>query len=128
MRTMLAARLHEFGKPFSLDRVPVPTPDPDQVLVSVRACNVVPNLANVVTHYPTWFPFLPLPKLSATFGLDVAGEIAEVGSKVTHIAAGDRVYVNPMRTCGSCKACRSGDPVANRKGLQLLGIQSGHFV
>jgi alcohol dehydrogenase len=111
-KTMLAARLHEFGQPFSLDTVPVPTPGPTDVLVSVRACNVVPNLANVITHYPKWFPYLPLPKLPATFGLDVSGIVAEVGSKVIGVSAGDRVYITPERSCGACKACRSDDPTA----------------
>ena len=111
-KTMLAARLHEFGQPFSLDQVPVPTPRPTDVLISVRACNVVPNLANVITHYPKWFPYLPLPKLPATFGLDVSGVVAEVGSQVIGIAPGDRVYVTPERSCGACKACRSDDPTA----------------
>jgi alcohol dehydrogenase len=111
-KTMLAARLREFGKPFSLEEVPVPAPRPTDVLISVRACNVVPNLANVITHYSTWFPYLPLPKLPATFGLDVSGVVAEVGSQVLGIAPGDRVYVNPQRSCGGCKACRSGEPIA----------------
>ena len=107
-KTMLAARLHEFGQPFSLDTLPIPTPGPTDVLVSVRACNVVPNLANVITHYSTWFPYLPLPKLPATFGLDVSGVVADVGSHVLGISPGDRVYVTPQRSCGACKACRSG--------------------
>src|SRR6476469_7227669 len=104
-KTMLAARLHEFGKPFSLDTIPVPEPGPTEVVVGVRACNVVPNLGNVITHYSKWFPYLPLPKLPATFGLDVAGVVAQVGSQVLGISPGDRVYVTPQRACGSCKAC-----------------------
>lgn len=119
---MLAARLHEFGQPFSLDTIPVPTPQPSEVLVSVRACNVVPNLANVITHYPKWFPYLPLPKLPATFGLDVAGVVAAVGSQVLGIKPGDRVYVTPQRACGGCKACRSNYPT----GCQSLTFQ-GYF-
>jgi alcohol dehydrogenase len=111
-KTMLAARLHEFGKPFSLDTVPIPEPKSTEVLIEVRACNVVPNLANVINHYASWFPYLPLPTLPATFGLDVAGVVADVGSQVLGLSRGERVYVNPARTCGSCKACRSADPVA----------------
>ena len=119
---MLAARLHEFGQPFSLDEIVIPAPRPTDVLVSVRACNVVPNLTNVITHYPKWFPYLPLPKLPATFGLDVAGVVAEVGSQVLGIVPGDRVYVTPQRGCGSCKACRSDYP----NGCQALTFQ-GYF-
>ena len=76
MTTMLAARLHKVGEPMRLERVPVTQPRPTDVLVAVKACGVVPNLINVLTHWQTWFPELPLPKLLAIFGLDVAGEVA----------------------------------------------------
>ena len=44
MPTMIAARLHEYGKPMTLDRIEVPEPRPTDVLVEVKACGVVPNL------------------------------------------------------------------------------------
>jgi alcohol dehydrogenase len=34
--------------------------------------------------------------------------VAAVGSQVRLIRPGDRVYVNPARGCGSCRACRGG--------------------
>src|ERR1700678_2888254 len=80
--TMLAARLHKFGEPMRLERVPVPEPRPTDVLIAVKACGVVPNLNNVLTHWQGWFPELPLPELPAIFGLDVAGEVAAVGDLV----------------------------------------------
>ena len=69
----------------------------------------MPNLINVLTHWQTWFPELPLPKLPAIFGLDVAGVIAAVGEQVQNFRKGDRVYVNPGLFCGSCPACRADD-------------------
>ena len=111
-QTMRAARLHEIGKPFQLDTIPLPEVRPTDVLVEVKAAGVVPNLRNVVTHYPKWFPFLPLPALPAIYGLDSAGVVAQVGSRVrADIKPGDRVYVNPGLSCGSCLACRRGDPI-----------------
>src|SRR4051795_2741142 len=107
-RTMRAARLHEVGQPMQLDDVPVPVPGPTDVLVAVRAVNIVPNLANILDNWTTWFPMNPLPTLPAIFGLDPAGVIEEVGSSVEHFSVGDRVYVNPGRSCGSCRACREG--------------------
>jgi len=108
--TMLAARLHATGQAMKLERVPVPAPRATDVLVAVKACGVVPNLINVLTHWQTWFPELPLPKLPAIFGLDVAGEIAVVGDLVQNFRKGDRVYVNPGLFCGSCPACRGDEP------------------
>ena len=109
MPTMLAARLHEIGKPMQLEQVPIPTPRPNDVVVQVKACNVVPNLKNVLATYAEWFPYLPLPKLPAIFGLDSAGVVTQVGDQVRGIKVGDRVYVNPGLSCGSCRACRRGE-------------------
>jgi D-arabinose 1-dehydrogenase-like Zn-dependent alcohol dehydrogenase len=109
MTTMLAARLHQIGEPMQLENLPVPTPRPTDVVVQVKACNLVPNLKNVLATYAEWFPYLPLPKLPAIFGLDSAGIITEVGSQVSDLKVGDRVYVNPGVSCGACRACRQGE-------------------
>lgn len=112
MDLMSAARLHDVASPFVVDRVPVPSLGDDDVLVRVRACGVVPNLKNVAYHYPEWFPFLPLPALPAIYGLDPAGEIVAAGRHVDGLAQGQRVYVNPARSCGTCTKCRRGDTVS----------------
>jgi alcohol dehydrogenase len=52
-----------------------------------------------------------MPPLPAIFGLDPTGVIAKVGEQVHSIRPGDRVYVNPARKCGSCRMCRSGEPL-----------------
>jgi threonine dehydrogenase-like Zn-dependent dehydrogenase len=107
MTMMQVARLHAFGAPMVLESMPVPSPRPTDVLVAVKTCGVVPNLINVLSHWQTWFPELPLPKLPAIFGLDVAGVIAAVGEQVQNFRAGNRVYVTPGLFCGSCPACRA---------------------
>ena len=110
MATMIAARLHAYGSPMTLDRIPVPEPRPTDVLVEVKACGVVPNLARVVSNFfGTLTPDNKMmPPLPAIFGLDPAGVVAKVGAQVLSIRPGDRVYVNPARSCGSCRMCRSG--------------------
>jgi D-arabinose 1-dehydrogenase-like Zn-dependent alcohol dehydrogenase len=108
--TMRAARLHKVGAAFEIDEVPIPVPRPTDVLIKIKACNVVPNLHNVITHYAKWFPYLPLPELPAIYGLDATGMVAALGSQVHGIEVGERVYVNPGRSCGGCIACRRGEP------------------
>src|SRR5256884_4353610 len=39
-RTMKAAVVREFGKPLTIEEVPVPRPDPGHVLVKIEACGV----------------------------------------------------------------------------------------
>jgi D-arabinose 1-dehydrogenase-like Zn-dependent alcohol dehydrogenase len=110
MSTMIAARLHAFGQPMTLDRIPMPEPRAGDVLVEVKACGIVPNLARVVSNFfGTQTPDLKaMPPLPAIFGLDPTGVVAKVGDQVRAIRPGERVYVNPARSCGSCRMCRSG--------------------
>jgi alcohol dehydrogenase len=112
MSTMIAARLHAYGKPMTLDRIDVPQPRPTDVLVEVKACGVVPNLARVVSNFfGTLTPDNKMmPPLPAIFGLDPAGVVAKVGEQVFSVRPGERVYVNPGRSCGSCRMCRGGRP------------------
>ena len=113
MPTMIAARLHAYGSPMTLDRIAVPEPRPHDVLVEVKACGVVPNLARVVSNFfGTQVPDLKImPPLPAIFGLDPTGVVVKVGADVLAVRPGDRVYVNPARSCGSCRMCRSGQPL-----------------
>ena len=46
------------------------------------------------------FPFV--------LGHEPAGTVVETGAAVTHLSVGDRVALEPGRTCGHCEFCRSG--------------------
>ncbi|WP_205342682.1 alcohol dehydrogenase catalytic domain-containing protein [Denitrificimonas caeni] len=109
MSFMQAARLHKIGGQFTIDQLPIPEPGSHDVLIRVVASAVIPNLKNVTTHFPEWYPFLPLPELPAIFGLDSAGVVESVGSAVNSFQPGDRVYVNPGIGCGQCRFCNQGD-------------------
>ncbi|SDQ74696.1 L-idonate 5-dehydrogenase [Pseudovibrio sp. Tun.PSC04-5.I4] len=43
-------------------------------------------------------------------GHEMVGVVAEIGTKVTRVAVGDHVAVNPIMPCGSCPACKEGRP------------------
>jgi alcohol dehydrogenase len=110
-KTMRAMRVHDASGRFVLDTIARPELlRPTDVLVSVKASGVVPNLRNVMSNYGER-AYLTVPDLPAIYGLDTAGVVAEVGSAVTGLAPGDRVYINPGRSCGSCHACRIGEPI-----------------
>lgn len=111
-KRMRAAQLHQVGAPLVVDEVDVPVPGDDDILVRVRSCGVVPNLANVLTIWPEVLPNYPLPPLPAIFGLDPAGEIVRIGKNVTDLNVGDRIYVNPIRVCNTCRHCANAEYAA----------------
>jgi alcohol dehydrogenase len=110
MTLMQAARVREPGGKFVVESIERPALRPNDVLVNIKASGVVPNLRNVMNNYGER-AYLTVPELPAIYGLDAAGIVAKVGTRVYGIAPGDRVYINPGRSCGSCHSCRSGEPI-----------------
>ena len=106
-KTMRAARLVTPGEPFVVSEIPVPEVRPGDVLVNVKACGVVPNM-NAVVSGKHWYILPPQP---AVYGLDCAGVIDSVGPGVEAFKPGDRVFINPLLTCGHCHYCLCGQDV-----------------
>ena len=83
--------------------VPTPVPGPGEVLLEVKAA-ALNRLDLWVTR--GWRGLnLAFPHI---MGCDGAGVVAEVAPDVTGHSPGDRVAVNPTRSCGSCEYCLSG--------------------
>src|SRR5215468_10422614 len=92
--TMKALLLRKHGGLEELQVVadyPMPRADAGHVVVHVRASSF--NYHDVFTV--RGMPGIKVP-LPVVIGLDMAGEIAEVGPGVTPWKAGDRVLVNPL--------------------------------
>jgi NADPH2:quinone reductase len=86
---MKAIRVHQFGGPevLKLEEIPTPKPDTGQVLVRVRAAGVNP--------YDTYMragTYAIKPQLPYTPGSDAAGTVEAIGTGVTKVKPGDRVY------------------------------------
>ena len=91
---MKAAVVREHGAPDRLNfetDFPDPKPGPGDVIVAVKASSL--NYHDVFTR--RGMPGIKVP-MPAIMGLDVAGEIAEVGPGVTGWSKGDRVLVDPI--------------------------------
>lgn len=101
---MRAARLHRPGEAFQLDRVDIPRPRPQDALIQVKACGIIPNMNAIVSGKLWHF----LPALPAIMGLDATGIVVEAPKTPSNIKIGDRVYINPFLACGVCHYCRSG--------------------
>jgi S-(hydroxymethyl)mycothiol dehydrogenase len=91
------------GKPVSVEMITVPDPGPGEAVVKVQACGV----CHTDLHYREGgindeFPFL--------LGHEAAGVVESVGSGVTDVDPGDFVILNWRAVCGTCRACKRGQP------------------
>jgi propanol-preferring alcohol dehydrogenase len=101
---MQAAVVHEFGKPLSIEDVPVPRPDSGQILVRVVASGVChTDLHAIEGDWPV------KPKLPFIPGHEAVGYVAAAGPDVTFLKEGDRVGVPWLHSaCGLCEYCLTG--------------------
>jgi NADPH2:quinone reductase len=102
---MKAICVTEYGGPsvLKLEEVPTPQPGPNQVLVRIHAVGV-----NPVDTYLRSNTDNRGPKLPYTPGSDAAGIIEAVGSGVTQVKAGDRVYVGGTLSGAYAEFCLCG--------------------
>jgi NAD+-dependent secondary alcohol dehydrogenase Adh1 len=104
-----AVRVHEYGKPPSIDDIPDPgLQGPLDVLVQVDAAGVCRTDLHIIEGQWAEKSGVELPYV---IGHENAGTVLEVGAAVPNVAPGDKVILHPLVTCGLCPACRRGDDV-----------------
>jgi NADPH:quinone reductase-like Zn-dependent oxidoreductase len=95
--TMRAVTQHQYGDSsvLRLDEVDVPSIEPNEVLIEVRAAAVDRGTEHLMTGRP-WLVRLAgfglLRPKQPVLGLDVAGVVRAVGDEVTRFAVGDEVF------------------------------------
>ncbi len=103
-KTMKAAVVHEFGKPLTIEEVPMPAAGPGQILVKIAAtgvCHTDLHAADGDWPVKPKPPFIP--------GHEGVGHVVAVGAGVRHVKEGDRVGVPWLYTaCGHCSHCLGG--------------------
>jgi propanol-preferring alcohol dehydrogenase len=101
--TMRAMVLEQPSQPLNFMEVPVPEPQPKQVLIQVNTCGVCRTDLHVVDGE------LPHPKLPLILGHEIVGTVVEIGSAVRRFQVGDRIGVPWLGfTDGTCSYCRKG--------------------
>lgn len=84
---------------------PVPEIGPDDVLIKIRKTAI----CGTDIHIYKWDEWsqktVPVPLIT---GHEFMGEIAKVGSHVTHLKIGQRVSGEGHLVCGKCRNCRGG--------------------
>ena len=103
-KTMKAAVVREFGKPLTIEEVPVPEVGPGQILMKVVASGVCHTDLHAADGDWPVKPTLPLIP-----GHEGVGHVAAVGAGVGYVKEGDRVGVPWLHTaCGHCEHCLGG--------------------
>jgi NADPH:quinone reductase-like Zn-dependent oxidoreductase len=100
---MRAVRMHAYGDPsvLSVDDVEPPALGPYDLRVRVRAAGINPVDAKIRSGAQRAIVWLRLPW---TLGMDVSGEVLEVGAKVGGFAVGDEVFASPSHRRMGCYA------------------------
>src|SRR5919198_4413742 len=103
---MKAVRLHGYHQQPVVDEVPEPAvAGPLDVVVRIGGPGVGRTDLHIIGGQ--WAEAMN-PTLPYTLGHENAGWVADVGSAVTNVRAGDTVILHPTPTCGLCRACRAG--------------------
>jgi propanol-preferring alcohol dehydrogenase len=99
---MKAVRLTAIGSPLEEVEIPIPSVGATDILICVEGAGICHSDA----HYRAGVsPVEPLP---LTLGHEVAGIVEKTGANVAGFAAGDRVCVHYLVTCGRCPFCQAG--------------------
>jgi aryl-alcohol dehydrogenase len=99
MQITAAVARERFGD-FSIERVELTDPRPDELLVKI----VASGMCQTDQHGRDGYYNTPLP---AVFGHEGAGVVAAIGSEVRTFVPGDHVVLS-FPWCGSCANCRRG--------------------
>ena len=106
---MIAARLHRYHDPLTVESVPEPTiTGPHDVIVRLGGAGLCRTDLHIQEGQWAEKSGVELPY---TLGHENAGWVHEIGSDVGNVEVGDTVILHPLVTCGLCRACRAGDDV-----------------
>lgn len=96
----MRAAMVEGKRKLVIREVPEPIPDKDEVLIGVRYCGICGS----DLHRYRWGAALGI-------GHEFSGDIVAIGQDVKGLQVGDRVAVEPHRSCGECFWCRRGEEI-----------------
>lgn len=101
---MKVAVMMDIGKINFVDR-PVPVPKADEVLIKIGYVGICGSDLHYYEHGNIG-DFVVEPPF--VLGHEAAGTVVQTGEDVRHLKVGDKVALEPGKTCGNCEFCRSG--------------------
>ena len=102
--TMKVAVMNGIGQMGYTER-PIPTPKDNEVLVKLEYVGICGSdlhyyESGAIGDYAVEPPFV--------LGHEPGGVVVEVGKDVKHLKVGDKVALEPGKTCGQCEFCKTG--------------------
>jgi len=104
MDNMKVAVMTGIGKMAYLER-PIPKPKENEVLVKLEYVGIC---GSDMHYYETGRIGDYIVKPPFVLGHEPGGIVVKTGENVTHLKVGDRVALEPGRTCGQCEFCKTG--------------------
>lgn len=101
---MKVAVMHGIGK-IEMEEREIPKPKADEVLVKLEYVGIC---GSDLHYYETGAIGDFVVKPPFVLGHEPGGTVVEVGENVHHLKAGDRVALEPGKTCGQCEFCKQG--------------------
>lgn len=119
MRAMVLEKVKE---PLVLQEVRLPTVEPFEVLIKIKACGVCHTDLHIVDGE------LSAPSLPLILGHQVVGIVEKLGENVSQLCIGDRVGVPWLGgCCHSCEFCVSGKENLCDNALYTGYLRNGGF-
>lgn len=101
---MKVAVMNGIGKMGFTER-PIPSPKADEALVRLEYVGIC---GSDLHYYETGRIGDYIAKPPFVLGHEPGGTVVRIGEKVTHLKPGDRVALEPGKTCGQCEFCKTG--------------------
>jgi len=103
-KTMKVAVMNGIGKMGFEERL-IPQPKDNEVLVKLEYVGIC---GSDIHYYETGRIGNYIVEPPFVLGHEPGGVVVEVGKDVKHLKVGDRVALEPGKTCGHCRFCREG--------------------
>jgi len=103
-KKMKVAVMNGIGKIGYTER-DIPTPADDEVLVKLEYVGIC---GSDMHYYETGAIGSYVVEPPFVLGHEPGGTVVQVGKNVKHLVVGDRVALEPGKTCGHCEFCKSG--------------------
>lgn len=100
---MMLAAVYYNNHDVRIEEMPTPEIGEDEVLLKVMASGICGS--DVIEWYR-------VPKAPRVLGHEATGVISKVGSKVSSVKVGDRVFVSHHVPCNQCRYCQRGNHTA----------------